>query len=85
VLDDAPNGPLDDTDVYTVPAAHYFFMGDNRDNSQDSRVISMVGYVPAENLVGKAKRVFVSADAPFYIIWKWLANIRTDRFWQAIE
>src|SRR4051812_32105878 len=56
------NGPLDNTQVYEVPADHYFAMGDNRDNSQDSRVLSAVGYVPAENLVGKAQFLFFSTD-----------------------
>jgi len=48
------DGPLDNTPVYDVPADHYFAMGDNRDNSQDSRVLSAVGYIPNENLVGQA-------------------------------
>ena len=56
------NGPLDNTPVYEVPPGHYFAMGDNRDNSQDSRVLSAVGYVPAENLVGKAQFIFFSTD-----------------------
>jgi signal peptidase I len=56
-------GPLDDTPVFTVPAGHYFMMGDNRDNSLDSRVAPEeggVGYVPAENLIGRVDRVLFS-------------------------
>ena len=52
------NGPLDNTLVYDVPAGDYFMMGDNRDNSQDSRVLSAVGYVPAENLIGSAELIY---------------------------
>jgi len=85
VIDETTDGALDDTPEYTVPAGHYFFMGDNRDNSQDSRVTGVVGFVPAENLVGRATTIFVSADAPFYKIWQWVANIRTDRFFKTIK
>ncbi len=60
VLDRDPNGPADNTDVYVVPPGHYFMMGDNRDNSDDSR--AGVGYVPAENLVGKAEFIFFSTN-----------------------
>jgi len=56
------NGPLDNTPVYAVPPGHYFAMGDNRDNSQDSRVLSAVGYIPAENLIGRASFIFYSTD-----------------------
>src|SRR5260370_35655768 len=56
------NGPLDNTPVYDVPPDHYFAMGDNRDNSQDSRVLSAVRHVPAENLVGKGQFLFYLSD-----------------------
>jgi signal peptidase I len=75
------NGPLDNTPVYEVPAGHYFAMGDNRDNSQDSRVLSAVGYVPAENLVGRAQFLFFSTDgaARWWEVWKWPFAIRYRR------
>src|SRR5215831_16394784 len=59
-LDLQDNGFLDNTQEYLVPAGHYFMMGDNRDNSTDSRVLAAVGYVPFENLVGKAQIIFFS-------------------------
>jgi len=75
------NGPLDNTPIYEVPAGHYFAMGDNRDNSQDSRVLSAVGYVPVENLVGRAQFLFFSTDgaARWWEIWKWPFAIRYRR------
>jgi signal peptidase I len=75
------NGPLDDTPVYEVPPGHYFAMGDNRDNSQDSRVLSAVGYIPADNLVGRAQFLFFSTDgsARWWEIWKWPFAIRYRR------
>ncbi len=75
----------DDTPVYTVPAGHYFFMGDNRDNSTDSRVPQAaggVGYVPFENLIGRADRImFSSAGRSMLAFWTW----RGDRFFKAVE
>jgi signal peptidase I len=61
-LDLQENGFLDNTQEYVVPAAHYFMMGDNRDNSADSRVLSQVGYVPFENLIGRVEIIFFSID-----------------------
>jgi len=85
VLDQTPEGPFDNTDVYTVPAGHYFMMGDNRDDSNDSR--ADVGYVPAENLVGKAELIFYSYDGttPFWQFWNWPWEIRYDRLFSWID
>src|ERR1700746_2381778 len=65
------NGPLDNTQIYNVPPGEYFMMGDNRDNSQDSRVLSAVGYVPAENLVGRGAFLFFSIDGAGWKFWQW--------------
>lgn len=54
ILDDARDGPADNTPLYTIPPGHYFMMGDNRDHSQDSRFEDPVGFVPFENIVGRA-------------------------------
>jgi signal peptidase I len=61
-LDLQENGFLDNTQEYVVPAGHYFMMGDNRDNSTDSRVLSQMGYVPFENLIGRVEIIFFSTD-----------------------
>ena len=82
-LDETKNGRLDNTGEYLVPKGHYFMMGDNRDNSQDSRVLDMVGYVPAENFIGKARIIFFSADPDIFRIWKiwaWPKALRNGRF-----
>jgi signal peptidase I len=80
------NAPLDNTGEYTVPAGHYFAMGDNRDRSQDSRVLNAVGYVPAGNLIGKAEARFFSItdNIPPWQIWEWPANVRWDRMFQSV-
>ena len=57
------NGFLDNTQVYTVPPGHFFALGDNRDNSTDSRMMSAIGFVPMDNLVGKVTRIFWSVDS----------------------
>ena len=75
----------DETPVFTVPDGHYFFIGDNRDNSQDSRygrAVGGVGFVPAENLIGRADRImFSSAGSSLFFFWTW----RADRFFKAVE
>ncbi|RYH08338.1 signal peptidase I [Tropicimonas sp. IMCC6043] len=82
---DVGNGPTDNTPIFTVPEGHYFFMGDNRDNSTDSRVNQLargVGFVPAENLIGRADRVmFSSAGKSLFFVWTW----RPDRFFKRID
>ncbi|MGH7064523.1 MAG: signal peptidase I [Stellaceae bacterium] len=81
------NGPLDNTQIYQVPPGDYFMMGDNRDNSEDSRVLSAVGYVPAENLIGKAQFLFFSTDgsAALWEPWKWPFAIRYSRLFRGIH
>ncbi len=78
-------GALDDTVVFTVMPGHYFMMGDNRDNSNDSRT-SAVGMVPAQNLIGKAQRLFFShnSSARIWEIWKWPFAIRYSRLGDSI-
>lgn len=87
-LDLTSSGRNDNTSIYRVPEKHYFFMGDNRDNSQDSRVIGGgVGFVPEENLVGRAEIIFLSVDgsARIWQIWRWPSAIRYSRIFKKIE
>ncbi len=80
------NGLYDNTPVFTVPAGHYFMMGDNRDNSMDSRT-SQVGYVPFENLVGRAQVIFFSIreGEPAWMIWRWPWSVRWDRLFTLVR
>ena len=87
--DGGPGQPGDDTGVYEVPAGQYFVMGDNRDNSLDSRFspdAGGVGLLPAENLVGRAKVVLVSwkPGAALYKPWTWL-DLQWDRFLKPVR
>ena len=87
--DFGPGGDLDDTPVYEVPAGHYFMMGDNRDNSIDSRVQESagVGMVPEENLVGKAEIIMFSWEpgASLFNPVSWFANVRLSRFFRVLD
>ncbi len=86
VLDEEVDSPWDNTQVYTVPPGHYFMMGDNRDDSDDSRGI--VGYLPAQYLIGKAEFKFFSIDdqkTRAWTFWKWPWAIRYNRIFRAID
>lgn len=78
---------LDNTGSFVVPEGHYFTMGDNRDNSQDSRVGQTVGYIPADNVVGRASFLFFSTNgsASLAEVWKWPTAIRYNRLFTSIE
>jgi len=79
---------LDNTPEFKVPPDHYFMMGDNRDNSADSRdPTSGVGYVPAENLVGRAQFLFFSSNgyADWWEVWKWPFTVRYSRLLMSID
>ena len=77
----------DNTREYVVPEGHYFMMGDNRDNSTDSRFLSDVGYVPLENFVGRAEVIFFSIDgsARFWQVWMWPTSIRWGRLFNGVD
>lgn len=87
------DGELDNTDVYIVPEGYYFAMGDNRDNSLDSRVppagpgMGGVGYVPEENLVGKAQIILLSwkPEATIFKPWTWFLDARPSRFFKILK
>ena len=86
VLDLNDNGIVDNTQVFNVPEGHFFVMGDNRDNSQDSRFISYVGFIPIKNLVGRAQFIFFSLEnSRFLEIWKWPKAIRFERIFETIK
>ena len=82
------NGPMDNVGAYRIPADHFFMMGDNRDQSQDSRAYSQVGYVHIDNIVGRAERLFFSVDgakAAFWQVWNWPFAIRYGRILSKVE
>ena len=81
-------GSIRNTDKFIVPEKHYFFMGDNRDCSKDSRFLNSVGYVNEKNLVGKARIIFFSSDrkiGSIFKFWKWNKSIRFERIFKLIK
>jgi signal peptidase I len=86
-LDLVDNGFYDNTPVYHVPAGHFFMMGDNRDNSTDSRVLSQVGYVPFENIVGRAQIIFFSIleGEHAWMVWRWPWAVRWNRLFTIVR
>ena len=87
ILNITDNGPLDYTPEYQIPKDKFFFMGDNRDNSSDSRVLSGVGFVPKENIIGKVWFIWFSVDTDFSIskFWNLPQHIRYDRLFNIIK
>lgn len=87
IVEQTDDGPLDNTPEFRVPEGHVFAMGDNRDNSLDSRVPSAVGMIPIENLVGRAEFIFFSVDgsARWWEVWGWPFAIRYSRLLSAVR
>jgi 2,3-bisphosphoglycerate-independent phosphoglycerate mutase len=86
VLDDIDYYPLDNTPIFKVPEGHYFFIGDNRDHSSDSRTGGRpIGFVPYDKLIGRAEMVIFSNPVHFYEIWKWPFNFYHDRFFLKVK
>ena len=87
ILNITDNGPLDFTPEYLIPEDKYFFLGDNRDNSSDSRVMSGVGFVPKVNIIGKVWFIWFSIDTGFSLskIWTLPLHIRYDRLFRVVK
>jgi signal peptidase I len=86
-LDLIDNGFYDNTPAYDVPPGQFFMMGDNRDNSTDSRVLSQVGYVPLQNIVGKAQIIFFSIEEGerAWELWRWPWSVRWGRLFSIVR
>ena len=87
ILKATDEGEVNNTQEYLVPPDHVFAMGDNRDNSADSRFMNGVGFVPVENLVGRAEIIFFSVDAeyPWWEFWWWPFEIRWSRLLMGVR
>ncbi len=87
ILKATDEGSANNTQEYLVPPGHVFAMGDNRDNSEDSRFLNAVGFIPIENLVGRAEFIFfsVDAEAPWWEVWEWPFEIRFGRLFRGIH
>ena len=87
ILNITDNGPLDYTPEYKIPQNKYFFLGDNRDNSSDSRVMSGVGFVPKENMIGKVWFIWLSIDTQFSLtkFWTLPLHIRYERLFKSVK
>ena len=84
ILEISDNEMADNTNVFVIPPGFYFGMGNNRDNSRDSR-FNGVGPIPQENLVGRAEFLFFSVDGSWWKFWEWPRNIRFDRLFTRIR
>jgi signal peptidase I len=89
-LDRIENSDYDNTEAYVVPLGHFFMMGDNRDNSADSRIAPQnggVGYVPFENIIGRAQIIFFSIDggARAWQVWRWPWSVRWGRLFSMVR
>ncbi|MFP6734348.1 MAG: signal peptidase I [Rhodospirillales bacterium] len=87
ILELTDNGPLDNTELFTVPAGHFFALGDHRDNSMDSRILTDFGFIPFKNFVARAEILYFSStgSARWWQIWRWPAAIRAGRIGKQIN